>query len=164
MWVLTVASESTSSSAISAFDRPCAARRELSFSLGQGGVLGAGLDAPGGAEALEERSGGAGGDHAISGCDGPDGGEEELGLGALEDERAGAGLDRLGRGLVEIERGQDQNLRGGLDEGVDDVRGGPDTVDLRHPNIYHHHVRARRFTRSTASVPSPAWPTTARSG
>ena len=165
MWVFTVPSASTSAAAISALERPWAARSRISRSRS----VRAAYSGPGRArrprpEPLPQRAGGAGRHDLVAGGDRPHRGQQELRLGALEHEPARPRLDGRGGRLVVVEGGEHEHLRCALAVRRHQVarRGHP--VDAAHPHVHQHHVGPALLDQAETSLPSPASPTTSRSG
>ena len=143
---MTVPSASTSAAAISAFDRPWAARSRISRSRPvRAAYSGPGVRVGRAAEPFPECPGGAGGHDLVAGRDGAHRREQELRLGALEDEPARARLDRRGRRLVVVEGGEDEHLRCAIAVRRHQLAGGGDPVHGAHPHVHQHHVRTARL-------------------
>ena len=103
------------------------------------------LDRPGGAgvEVLEQLARRARGEHGGSGVHGADGREQELGVGVLEQEPARSAANGPGRGLVEIEGGQDDDPGPGTSARLGcrhDALGRLDAVHHGHPDVHQDHV------------------------
>src|SRR5580698_2747020 len=100
------------------------------------------LGAAGGGELPDQALGGARREYGVAGGDGPDGGDQVVRLGVLEQEPAGpraqSGVDIV----VEVKGGQDQHLR--RQPGRHDVAGRLDAVPAGHPDIHQHHVGPQR--------------------
>ena len=146
-WVLTVASESTSSAAISAFEQPA---RELDehLALARGQQLEPGI---GGRAAVRRRRSGRrcanessrrrvtlGETTASPRRDGADAGEQVVGRHVLQQEAARAGAQAGERVLVEVEGRQDDHAR--AEAPADDLRGRLDAVHARHAHVHQHDV------------------------
>ena len=83
----------------------------------------------------------------------------------LQQEAAGAGPQRVEHVLVEVERREDDHLHRVVHVGSGDAPGRLDAVAAGHADVHEHDVGAERErATSTASRPSAASPTTARSG
>ncbi|MDH6436746.1 hypothetical protein M2158_005287 [Streptomyces sp. SAI-144] len=95
-----------------------------------------------GEDAGDEAIGGCGGEQRRVGCDKADGIEKLSRFDTLAQEAARAGPERLDDELVLLEGGQDEDLDSGHVLVLTDQPGGLDTVDLRHPDVHHHHVGA----------------------
>ncbi len=93
------------------------------------------------------------GDHGVAPVHGADRGEQLLGRGVLEQEAAGARLDRVERVLVQVEGGQHHDARGvrPAQQGA----GGLDAVHLRHAHVHQHDVGARHGHRRHRLAPAP---------
>jgi hypothetical protein len=66
--------------------------------------------------------------------------EQQLGSGVLEQEPTRTGAQPVVDVLVEVEGGDDEDLRRGRPGVGDDAPGRLDTVEDRHSNVHQHHV------------------------
>ena len=126
-WVFTVLRLMCSSSAISALVRPAgdgdrtSSSRSVSGSTGwAGGCAGSGVG-----EGGEQPGGDARGDQRVAAGGGVDRLDEQLGAGVLEQEAAGARLERAVHVLVEVEGGDDDDGERVGDVGAGELRGWP---------------------------------------
>ena len=139
--VLTVVSLMNSRSEISPFDSPVGdqaedvelPRRQLVDGLGPHRTRQL-------RELLDHALGHRGRQQRVTGRDGAQRGDQLLRRIVLEDEAAGARLERLVDVLVEVEGGEDEDA--GRRVGGEDVAGGLDAVELRHADVHEHHRRA----------------------
>ena len=148
--VLTVASPTTSASAISALDIPRASSSSTSRSRSVSSDSASGRRPTGAGSRRPTRSSSwrvtAGRQQRVAGGDHPHGAHQLLRRDVLGDEAAGAGAQRLDDVLVEAERRQHQHAMVG--QPLDRL----DPVEVRHPDVHQDHVRAQsRARRSTAS-------------
>ena len=155
-WVLAVASLMHSRAAISELDSPVAISASTSRSrpviparLTAGARTGSrrrlrrggpGLRHRAAGELLHEPPGDARGQQGVAGRDDPDRVDQFGGLGALQQESAGARVQRRVHVLVQVERGQDEYPGSGVAVPRGDLPGGLDAVEFRHPHIHQHHV------------------------
>ena len=163
--VLTVAWLTTSSSAISAFERPRAISLRTSSSRGgqllelrrrsrrrvprQPDEL---LDHPACDRRCEQR---------LAARNGPDSGHELLGRNVLEQKPARPGAKSLVQVLVHVEGREHDDLRLGALV-AEQQAGRLDSVHGRHPHVHQDDVRAKPERLVTASSPFDASPTTSR--
>ena len=91
-----------------------------------------------GCERLDDAQGHRRVEQAAPRGDGPDGGDELLGRGDLEQEAAHAGPERLGDVLVPVEGREHDHLRPGM--GGEDAPRALDAVDPWHPDVHEDDV------------------------
>ena len=90
-------------------------------------------------ERLDHPAGDGGREQGLARVHGVDAGHEHLGLHVLEQEPAGACLERVVDVVVHVEGGQHDDL--GRDTGVDgELLGRLDPVDARHPDVHQDDV------------------------
>ena len=144
-WVLTVASLTTSSAAISAFERPARHQAQhLALALGQLG------DRPGGRgagrraahEVLDQAPRERRGEQRVAGGHDAHGVDQLLAADVLQQEAARAGLHRLVDVLVAVEGGEHQHPRGAAAVGHQAPRG-LDAVHPGHADVHQHDVGAQ---------------------
>ena len=90
-------------------------------------------------EAVEQAAGDLGCEQGVAGHHGADPGDELLRRGALEQEAAGAGPDRVVDVVVEVEGCEHEDLRAGI--AAEQVARGLEPVELGHPDVHQHEVR-----------------------
>ena len=142
-WVLTVVSETTSSSAISALESPRASELE-DLELARGELVEAarrlGRRRGGARELLDQAPGDRRRQQRLALGHDADPGHELLGRDVLEQEAAGPGAQRLVDVLVEVEGGQHQHPHRALAGGGDDPARRLDAVELGHADVHEHDV------------------------
>src|SRR6516225_6746341 len=133
-WVLTVASVTTSSLAISVLLLPRATSRRMSRSRG---VSDASREGRG--MAVSGRRANASISRRVTGGGHPHGGDQVRAGRVLQQETAGAGAQRLVDVVIQVEGGEDDDFRRGGEQG--DLPGGRQSVHHRHAHVHQHHVR-----------------------
>ena len=151
MCVFTVASERNSRAAISALRQPAGREREdLPLALGERRRRRRDRPRRGIREVREQLAGGGCRDHGRSGVHRADRGEQELGVGVLQQEPARSLADRAGGRLVEVERREHHDPRRIGSASRQQLGRGREAVHHRHPDVHQHDVGAA--ARTTASA------------
>ena len=141
-WVLTVSSLSTSRSAISRFERPSATRPRISVSRGVSAASPSGrlLSGPEAGELGDQPARDRGREQRVPGGDDAHCLEKRLGRDVLEQESAGARVQRVVDVLVEVERREDEDARAVARRRRADLPGGLDAVHHGHADVHQHDV------------------------
>jgi hypothetical protein len=115
---------------------------DLSFALGQLGqdfgvdlAVGRALDEPG-----DQAAGQAGRQQRLAAGDDSDAVQELAGIGVLDQEPAGAGVQGVDDVFVMVERGEYQHVDVGEVGCFGDAAGGLEPVDVRHADVHEHDV------------------------